>query len=113
MVGGGGGGNLVACASAGVALNMIARARNLARLVTMMLSVQREACEPSKASSSVSCAPLYNRAMLSRAWPVEGATRVPYWVYQDAEVYAEEQRRIFRGPTWNYLCLEAELPDAR
>ena len=49
--------------------------------------------------------------MLSRAWPAEGATRVPYWVYQDAEVYREEQRRIFHGPTWNYLCLEAELAD--
>ena len=49
--------------------------------------------------------------MLNRAWPAEGATRVPYWVYQDAEVYSEEQRRIFHGPTWNYLCLEAELPD--
>ena len=46
-----------------------------------------------------------------RAWPVEGATRVPYWVYQDEDVYAEEQARIFRGPVWNYLCLEAELPE--
>ena len=43
-------------------------------------------------------------------WPAEGATRVPYWVYQDAEVYREEQQRIWRGRTWNYLCLEAELP---
>ncbi len=48
---------------------------------------------------------------MQRAWPVEGATRVPYWVYQDAEVYREEQRRIFHGPTWNYLCLEAELAE--
>ena len=47
--------------------------------------------------------------MLQKSWPVEGATRVPYWVYQDADVYQEEQARIFRGPTWNYLCLEAEL----
>ena len=45
-----------------------------------------------------------------KAWPAEGATRVPYWVYQDAEVYREEQQRIWRGRTWNYLCLEAELP---
>ena len=49
--------------------------------------------------------------MLSRSWPAEGATRVPYWVYQDAGVYAEEQRRIFLGPTWSYLCLEAELAE--
>jgi anthranilate 1,2-dioxygenase large subunit len=47
--------------------------------------------------------------MLHRSWPAEGVTRVPYWVYQDAEVYREEQEKIFRGPTWNYLCLEAEL----
>src|ERR1041384_2346050 len=49
--------------------------------------------------------------MLSRSWPKEGATRVPYWVYQDAAVYAEEQKRIFLGPTWSYLCLEAELAE--
>jgi anthranilate 1,2-dioxygenase large subunit/terephthalate 1,2-dioxygenase oxygenase component alpha subunit len=48
--------------------------------------------------------------MSARAWPAEGVTRVPYWVYQDEEIYREEQARIFRGPTWNYLCLEAELP---
>src|SRR5205085_10397226 len=51
--------------------------------------------------------------MRQRDWPVEGATRVPYWVYQDAEVYAEEQRRIWRGATWSYLCLEAELPEPK
>ena len=49
--------------------------------------------------------------MQARSWPAEGATRVPYWVYQDAEIYAGEQERIFRGATWSYLCLEAELPD--
>jgi phenylpropionate dioxygenase-like ring-hydroxylating dioxygenase large terminal subunit len=46
----------------------------------------------------------------SRRWPAEGLTRVPYWVYSDPGIYAEEQARIFRGPTWNFLCLEAELP---
>ena len=49
--------------------------------------------------------------MPERSWPAEGATRVPYWVYQDPDVYREEQERIFRGPTWSYLCLEAELPE--
>ena len=49
--------------------------------------------------------------MLDRSWPAEGATRVPYWVYQSKEIYEEEQVRIFRGPTWSYLCLEAELPE--
>jgi len=46
----------------------------------------------------------------ARRWPAEGLTRVPYWVYSDPGIYAEEQARIFRGPTWNFLCLEAELP---
>ena len=48
--------------------------------------------------------------MRERTWPAEGATRVPYWVYQDEDTYRREQERIFRGPTWSYLCLEAELP---
>jgi len=46
---------------------------------------------------------------MPRSWPAEGATRVPYWVYQDEDIYAREQERIFRGATWSYLCLEAEL----
>lgn len=38
-------------------------------------------------------------------------TRVPYGVYDDADVYASEQDRIFHGPVWNYLCLDAEIPE--
>jgi phenylpropionate dioxygenase-like ring-hydroxylating dioxygenase large terminal subunit len=49
--------------------------------------------------------------MLERSWPIEGATRVPYWVYQDQDIYDREQARIFRGATWSYLCLDAELPE--
>ena len=44
-----------------------------------------------------------------RRWPAEGNTRVPYWVYSDSDIYALEQERIFRGPSWSFLCLEAEL----
>jgi anthranilate 1,2-dioxygenase large subunit/terephthalate 1,2-dioxygenase oxygenase component alpha subunit len=51
--------------------------------------------------------------MLERSWPAEGVTRVPYWVYQDEDVYREEQAKIFRGPAWSYLCLEAELPEPK
>jgi phenylpropionate dioxygenase-like ring-hydroxylating dioxygenase large terminal subunit len=46
----------------------------------------------------------------TRPWPAEGLTRVPYWIYSDADIYAQEQARIFAGPTWSFLCLEAELP---
>src|SRR5499427_3387420 len=45
-----------------------------------------------------------------RRWPAEGLTRVPYWVYSDRALYDEEQERIFRGDTWTFLCMEAELP---
>src|SRR5258708_22728643 len=45
------------------------------------------------------------------AWPKEGISRVPFWVYTDAGVYEIEQEKIFRGPTWNYVGLEAEVPD--
>src|SRR5262245_51048256 len=47
----------------------------------------------------------------SRTWPAEGLTRVPYWIYQDADVYRREQERIFLGDTWNFVGLEAELPN--
>jgi anthranilate 1,2-dioxygenase large subunit len=33
-------------------------------------------------------------------------------VYHDAGIFAEEQRRIFRGPVWSYVALEAELDGA-
>ena len=49
-------------------------------------------------------------ATAERRWPAEGLTRVPYWVYSDPDIYAREQERIFRGPVWSFLCLEAELP---
>ena len=44
-------------------------------------------------------------------WP-EGLTRIPFWVYQDPAIARDEQARIFEGPSWHYLCLEIDLPDA-
>jgi phenylpropionate dioxygenase-like ring-hydroxylating dioxygenase large terminal subunit len=46
-----------------------------------------------------------------RAWPVESLARVPYWVYQDEDVYRAELRRIFEGPVWNFVGLEADLAE--
>ncbi|MFJ2684890.1 aromatic ring-hydroxylating dioxygenase subunit alpha [Pseudomonas sp. NPDC087342] len=43
-------------------------------------------------------------------WP-DGLTRVPYWAFQSTAVYKDEQTRLFQGPHWNYLCLEAEIPE--
>lgn len=45
-------------------------------------------------------------------WRGPGFTRVPYEIYSDQATAQQEQERIFRGATWNYLCLEAELPEA-
>jgi anthranilate 1,2-dioxygenase large subunit len=42
-------------------------------------------------------------------WPSDGVTRVPFWVFQDRDIYTAEQRRIFQGPSWNYLCLSVEV----
>jgi phenylpropionate dioxygenase-like ring-hydroxylating dioxygenase large terminal subunit len=44
-------------------------------------------------------------------WKGPGLTRVPFEVYTDTQMAQQEQERIFRGETWNYLCLDAELPE--
>jgi phenylpropionate dioxygenase-like ring-hydroxylating dioxygenase large terminal subunit len=43
------------------------------------------------------------------SWPSSGITLVPFRLYSDARQYALEQERIFKGPTWNYLCLSDEV----
>lgn len=48
--------------------------------------------------------------MSARTWPWS-LTRVPYWAYQDEDVYRAEQEKLFHGPFWSYLCLEAELAE--
>ena len=45
-------------------------------------------------------------------WHGAGYTRVPYEIYSDGATARQEQERVFRGATWNYLCLDAELPEA-
>ncbi|MBM3509280.1 MAG: Rieske 2Fe-2S domain-containing protein [Alphaproteobacteria bacterium] len=37
-------------------------------------------------------------------------SRVPYALYHDRAVYDAEQERIFKGPAWNFLGLEVEIP---
>jgi Rieske 2Fe-2S family protein len=51
-----------------------------------------------------------NERAWAAAWPTEGDSRVPYWVYTDEAIYRRELERIFEGPTWSYLALECELP---
>jgi anthranilate 1,2-dioxygenase large subunit len=42
-------------------------------------------------------------------FPNTDGSRVPYKVFSSDEIYALEQERIYRGPTWNFLGLEAEI----
>lgn len=49
---------------------------------------------------------------LSRAPADEGpACRVDYKVFTDRSFYDREQQRIFRGETWSFVGLEAEIPN--
>ena len=43
-------------------------------------------------------------------WERDDYSRIPFLLYHDPAVYALEMERIFRGPCWSYLCMEAELP---
>ena len=45
-------------------------------------------------------------------WPEEGMSRIPDWVYTSQEIYDREVERIFHGRSWNFVGLEAEIPDA-
>jgi phenylpropionate dioxygenase-like ring-hydroxylating dioxygenase large terminal subunit len=44
------------------------------------------------------------------AWPEDGLIRVPDWVYTSQDIYDREVERIFHGPNWNFVALEAEVP---
>ena len=48
---------------------------------------------------------------LTVEWPRDDYSRVPYSLYHDADIYAREMERIFRGPVWLFLGLEAEVPN--
>jgi len=50
-------------------------------------------------------------ALAKSSWPQEGNCRVPFSIYLDPKIYELEQEKIFRGPTWNYVALEAEIPN--
>ncbi|MEO7398489.1 MAG: aromatic ring-hydroxylating dioxygenase subunit alpha [Ilumatobacteraceae bacterium] len=47
----------------------------------------------------------------SRRWSAKGLGRIPYWIYTDPDLYGMEQERIFRGPSWSYVGLTAEVPE--
>ena len=43
-------------------------------------------------------------------WPSPDGSAVPYPLFTDENIYRLEQERIYRGPTWSFLALEAEIP---
>jgi phenylpropionate dioxygenase-like ring-hydroxylating dioxygenase large terminal subunit len=43
-------------------------------------------------------------------WSPGTYSRVPFEVFQRQDLLAAEQVRVFEGPVWNFLALEAELP---
>jgi anthranilate 1,2-dioxygenase large subunit len=45
-------------------------------------------------------------------WPKDGLDSIPDWVYTSDAVYEREVERIFHGRTWNFVALEAEVPNA-
>lgn len=51
-------------------------------------------------------------ALADCVWPAEGLNAIPDWVYTSQEVYDREIERIFHGDTWNYVALEAEIPNS-
>src|SRR6201993_1783925 len=48
-------------------------------------------------------------AMRGIRWPSNGLTEIPFRLYTDPEQYRLEQERIFKGPTWSFLCLAGEI----
>jgi salicylate 5-hydroxylase large subunit len=46
------------------------------------------------------------------AWPGDGPSRVPAWVYSDPDIFRRERETIFRGRSWNYIALSCEVPEA-
>ena len=43
-------------------------------------------------------------------WRKPDYSRVPFQLYHDPQIFELEQERIFRGPIWSVLGLEAEIP---
>lgn len=51
------------------------------------------------------------RKLSHAAWPAPDFSRVPLEVFSSAEIYQREMDKLFRGPVWNYLAMECEIPN--
>lgn len=56
--------------------------------------------------------PIKDAALDDCVWPEAGLHEIPDWVYTSEAIYAKEMASIFRGRSWNYVALEAEVPSA-
>ena len=43
-------------------------------------------------------------------WPVAGVSRVPFEIYTDPALYESEQESLFKGPIWNFVAVDIEIP---
>ena len=53
-----------------------------------------------------------NAPLSQCVWPEDALHYIPDWVYTSQEVYDKEMKTIFQGDTWNYVALEAEIPNS-
>jgi phenylpropionate dioxygenase-like ring-hydroxylating dioxygenase large terminal subunit len=44
-------------------------------------------------------------------WPSKSLTEIPYDLFTSKAQYNLENEAIFKGPAWNYLCLDVEIPN--
>ena len=44
-------------------------------------------------------------------WVQSESSRIPFWVYTDAQLYSQELEKIFYGAHWSYVGLEVEIPN--
>ena len=44
-------------------------------------------------------------------WQQAGSSRIPFWVYTDAQLYNQELDKIFYGAHWCYVGLQVEIPN--
>ncbi|MDR6856142.1 aromatic ring-hydroxylating dioxygenase subunit alpha [Variovorax guangxiensis] len=50
-------------------------------------------------------------ALAACKWPEDALHFIPDWVYTSQAVYDQEMEKIFHGRSWNYVALEAEVPN--
>lgn len=52
-----------------------------------------------------------NAPLADCIWPADALNTIPDWVYTSQPLYDSEMDKIFRGDTWNFVALEAEIPN--